>query len=65
MQAVLYVLCTCLWAAGLILFFLLGSSAVIQIIGCLLGISGTLMFVGAAIMGSIEEVRDAIKGAKQ
>jgi hypothetical protein len=61
MQAVMQVLCLFLWLGGGALF-IMGTSAVLQIVGCIVGLSGTVMFVGAALVGAIEDQTRALKG---
>jgi hypothetical protein len=64
MQAVMQVLCLILWVGGGALF-IMGSTVMLQIVGCIVGLSGTVMFVGAAIVGSLDDLTAALKGAKQ
>lgn len=64
MQSVMQVLCLFLWLGGGALF-IMGSTVLLQIVGCIVGLSGTMMFVGAAIVGSLDDLTAAMKGKQE
>lgn len=58
MQTALYALCALLWVAALTLFFTMIGT---QILGAILGVAGMVAFVGAAIVGQLEDINYRLK----
>jgi hypothetical protein len=65
MQNALYALCVLLWIVGAVCLFLIGTNAVVQIIGCIHGLSGMVAFAGGAIVGAIDELGHKLKPKDQ